>query len=166
MAEKPLSCINCKKKPEVTFKCFTGDTLEEVSVCKQCPWLAEKVPHFDSSLNIDKEALTRKCPSCSMTLKDLMMGEPLGCGACYTTFSTEIAEQLIECEQAYVPKGEKLTPSNLSHPISSKVLECIKKNEQLKKHRDNLDEALRLEDYERAATIRDEIKEHYESSHE
>ncbi|PCI77838.1 hypothetical protein COB21_02475 [Candidatus Aerophobetes bacterium] len=167
MSEKPLCCINCTKKVEITFKSFSHGKLEEMGVCKQCPWLAEKVPSFqDEDSPIMIEGLDKTCRSCAMTLKDLLMGELLGCEECYTTFSEEIAEQLIECDQVYVPKGETLTPSNISHSINNKALECIQKNKKLKTYRDNLDKALSNEDYESAATIRDEIKEYYKSSHE
>ncbi len=167
MADKPLCCINCKKDAQTTFKSFNNGVLEEIGVCKECPWLLDQVPALKhqspTSLN---DEIEKQCPGCSMTLRELIMGEMLGCAQCFTTFADTITDQLIDCNQVYIPKGETITPHSIVHPTKGKVLGCLEKSKQLQSYREELSEALKNEDYERAATIRDEIKEYYKLSHE
>ena len=167
MSDRPLCCINCKKQADVAFKSFRGGVLEEVHVCKGCPWLAEQVPSLkEEELPLIDENMKKACCGCNMTLKQLLMGDTLGCHKCYEVFSDQITEELVDCGQVYIPKGESVSVHNIHHPTKGKVLECTQKSGKLEAFREALKKAIESEDYESAAAIRDEMKEYYRSSNE
>jgi protein arginine kinase activator len=90
------------------------------------------------------------CPTCGMTLKEFGKKSLLGCPADYDLFRGPL-EPLIEKSQAghnrHCGKVPSRTPTPAKHQIELAQL-----------HKD-LDAAVRAEDYESAATLRDRIKQ-------
>ena len=67
-------------------------------------------------LDILKKVLTKyvkyalesyHCPSCGLTVKDLMLGR-LGCAGCYKAFKDEIVEVLYVCQADLKHCGKKI----------------------------------------------------------
>jgi len=90
------------------------------------------------------------CPSCGMTLKEFGKKSLLGCPADYDLFR-EPLEPLIEKSQAGHNRHCGKVPSRTPAPAKYQI-------ELAQLHKD-LDAAVRAEDYESAAALRDRIKQ-------
>lgn len=102
------------------------------------------------------EALEGRCGSCGATLKDFRESGRVGCADCYRTFDAPLRELLrrlhgsthhsgIRYEGAGVPSVAALAPSP---PVA------------VGKLRDELRRAIESEQFERAAELRDQLREH------
>ena len=93
------------------------------------------------------QSVEKKC-SCGMTLRELSSGGMVGCPACYETFARELAGtvQGIHGRNTHNGRG----PAKFREKLGVK-----QKIEALEKERL---EAVKSENYERAAEIRDELK--------
>jgi len=158
MADRPLECSQCKKPAVILYKEMENDTIVCTSMCADCPILQQKL-HGSGS---PKEAKVSElcCGHCGTTLEAVRTGNPLGCSECYVVFSDVIVNELISGKKLperflapgakrtslYIGKTPKLTPSE--HAPTNQLMAL---NEAL-------NEALKKEDYEQAAVIRDQIK--------
>ncbi len=93
------------------------------------------------------QSAEKKC-SCGMTLRELSAGGMAGCPECYTTFARELAGTVQGIHGRRQHNGR--VPGKFREKLSLK-----QKMEELEKERQ---EAVRNENYERAAEIRDELK--------
>lgn len=102
----------------------------------------------------DSTAAGTACPTCGMTLKEFGKKSLLGCPGDYDLFKPQL-EPLIEKSQAghnrHCGKVPSRTPKQAKHQI------------ELAQLQKDLDAAVRAEDYESAATLRDRIKQLQES---
>lgn len=89
-----------------------------------------------------------KCPSCSFTLENMRKVQRLGCPSCYQTFGSELHPILSNLHKGNQHVG-KVPQGLFVKEVRAKRLEEL----QLK-----LKEAIILESYETAASIRDEIQ--------
>lgn len=90
----------------------------------------------------------KKCPVCGHTYSDFMRTGKIGCGECYNSFRTPIKQTLARIHPNTVHTGK--IPSK-----SGKELKLKRKYEALKAE---LSEAVRNEDYEKAAKLHKEIR--------
>lgn len=91
----------------------------------------------------------KACPQCGSTWELIGKRQKTGCGECYTTFNKEIQaffKQMVEKAQH---RGK--LPKRL-RTYKTYLVDVVRLKEGLK-------EAIRREDYEKAARIRDRIKE-------
>lgn len=90
-----------------------------------------------------------KCPKCGYTYSDIISTKRLGCSECFKTFENEIKETIIN-----IHGDEKHIGS---------IPENFEKQEKIKEEKNKLEEELKLaiskEEYEKAAELRDKIKE-------
>ena len=102
----------------------------------------------DNALNPDTEEKEIRCPGCGSTFADIAGSGLLGCEECYTTFYRQLMPTLnrIHGRSPHVGKIPQSSAPRLSP--TSRV-------EQLKKR---LDRAVAAENFELAATLRDEIR--------
>jgi len=93
----------------------------------------------------DKEL---SCPNCGITLDQFAKEGLLGCPGDYEVF-----------EKSLIPLIERAHNGRTTHrgKVPSKAPENTKKQLKLAKLRQQLEEAIRKEDYERAAELRDQI---------
>ena len=91
----------------------------------------------------------KSCPHCHMRGRDFKKNARLGCPRCYETFEAELAPML-----AAMHKGSKHTGK--APESRRKVLEKSERVERLQKQ---LDAAVRAENYEEAALLRDQLRE-------
>ncbi len=91
----------------------------------------------------------KSCPYCHMRGRDFKKNARLGCPRCYETFEAELAPML-----AAMHKGSKHTGK--APESRRKVLEKSERVERLQKQ---LDAAVRAENYEEAALLRDQLRE-------
>lgn len=88
------------------------------------------------------------CPTCSSSLERFRQTGLLGCEDCYDTFSKEIEPLIIEVQGTDSNEGK--TPL--------READETEEDDEIKVLKQQLEEAIRNEDYELAAKLRDEIR--------
>ncbi|MBS0615608.1 MAG: UvrB/UvrC motif-containing protein [Verrucomicrobia bacterium] len=161
MPDRPVECSQCKKPVKVTYKEIVDDSVICTEMCADCPVLQAKL-HGEPGKGeqIGKES-TLCCGNCGTPLEAVTRGEPLGCAECYAVFADFLIGELIE---------SKAIPSTLSQKLTAKRLQAIHIGKSPDKPHDitlssrlaslneALNEALKRENYEQAAWLRDQIK--------
>ncbi|WP_100064938.1 UvrB/UvrC motif-containing protein [Miniphocaeibacter massiliensis] len=89
------------------------------------------------------------CSNCGVSLSEIIKTGKLGCSQCYEDFKSEIGEILNQTQGILEHKGKV--------PEKYEGLIIIKK--EIEKKEEELKDSIMNEDYEKAALIRDEIKE-------
>lgn len=107
---------------------------------------AEVTSVFDLINNIIKhkqeqhKKSVKTCAACGTTIQDIANTSRIGCPDCYTTFKEELKPFIMNFHKAYQHIGK--SPKKIDTKDLKKALE----------------EAIKKEDYELAAKLRDEIK--------
>lgn len=96
---------------------------------------------------IEKEIKT-KCPVCNMTYYDFQKIGRLGCGRCYETFSSQMSDLLRKIHGSDRHVGKM--------PFKGK--EVVKEQEDLQRLKSELKKLIQVEEFEKAALLRDRIK--------
>ena len=134
----------------------------EVHLCEDCA--KKKTEEFQKQFNItdflselvdinsgDKLTSPKvKCSRCGLTYEDFKKTGRLGCAQCYEDMKTQIIPLLKNIHGTTKHKGK--TPH-------LKIKEQASTEDRLKELRLYLERAVKLEEYEEAAAIRDEIKD-------
>ncbi len=135
-------CEECAQKEGVTIK-------NQIPLNELLSTLLSASPEVpDAQLIADKEMINVACPSCGMTMGRFRKEMLLGCACDYDVFDKMLA-----------PLVEKSQSGNTSHcgKIPSKLPSGSKKQIDAANLQKQLDEAVKNEDYETAAKLRDQI---------
>ncbi len=135
-------CEECAQKEGVTIK-------NQIPLNELLSTLLSASPEVpDAQLLADQEMINTECPSCGMTMGRFRKEMLLGCACDYDVFHKMLA-----------PLVEKSQGGNTSHcgKIPSKLPSDSKKQMDTAKLQNQLDEAVKNEDYETAAKLRDQI---------
>ncbi len=90
----------------------------------------------------------KKCASCGMTYSEIAHTGRVGCPECYKTFRQELS--------SFIQSVHGTTSHTGSVPSRHRAKKA--RDEELKRLRAELQDAIAKEDYERAATLRDEVR--------
>lgn len=162
-----MYCEKCKKRPATLhFTKIVNDEKTEVHLCEQCAQEMGKVNTMFTPFSItdllssffevggegqqtiySQQAL--KCPQCGFTFGDIKKTGRLGCGHCYVTFR----EQLMPILKRIQGRTEH------SGKVPKKIGGQIWLSREIKRLKDELNKAVAEEAYERAAQLRDKIRE-------
>jgi protein arginine kinase activator len=174
-----MICQNCQKEEAtVHFTEVIDGKANELNLCKKCaekkgisPTITDAFAEFISSLTNDQghpEDDERCCPRCGLSFKELRKGGRLGCGECYTTFETSLSTLINNIHKgpkhtgkspAGFEKGEEV---KIDRPTSAtdNAAKAVADNEaKIKELREKLKAAIAGEEYEKAAHLRDWIKD-------
>jgi protein arginine kinase activator len=166
-----LVCERCQQQPatvhvtdvaEVSTESGTDQTVREVHLCEACsqamalpsigPPAKVVADNIWKLLTLTKQARRPRsnlaCPDCKMTLEELQRRGRLGCPRDYEVFKQYLGELLERMHGARQHVGR--VPG-----LAEGELERIQRISDL---RQELDVAVREEQYERAASIRDELR--------
>ena len=105
----------------------------------------ELADHTEAKPSPDDE---KKCKSCGLSYASFKSKGWLGCSECYQSFEKDIDELLIQMHGSLVHKGKRYT-SNAGTPQAL--------TGEMKRLRHELAIAIKNEEFEQAATIRDAI---------
>ncbi|MBS0197856.1 MAG: UvrB/UvrC motif-containing protein [Planctomycetes bacterium] len=98
------------------------------------------------------------CPSCRMTFNEFKQGGLLGCPECYRAFEAQLGPLLERAHEgaiAHAGKSPRRQGAPVARPTGLSLAERAMRLEALHKQ---LEQAVRSEQYEIAAKVRDEIK--------
>lgn len=160
--ERPLECSQCRKETTILYKEVLPSGINCFVMCADCPVLAGKFSvQIPAEGEISSIAIPAKapivCERCRTPLEAVRMGEPLGCAECYEVFGDVVLAELRARRKiptsAAIDTGSLHLGSSPGKPPFPTAL-----SSQLTALNEALNEALKKENYEQAAWIRDRIK--------
>lgn len=164
-AERPLECGECRKQIAVRYTEIVGKQITTTAMCATCPHLERRLNGIPSTDNAHQEMSSARlaCGNCGTTLEQVRVSTPLGCSHCYEVFSTVLVSELETAEKL----PSRLIPSHLTSSKKRSPLHSGRSPGQIPKINPSarlialneaLSETLKREDYEQAASLRDQIK--------
>jgi protein arginine kinase activator len=157
-----LCCICKEKEATVHLTQIAGDKMQKVDLCEDCAKtkgvndptgfsLADLLLGLGASQEIEQAGggVELKCPRCGFTQSDFKKAGRLGCPDCYETFSEAMEGLLKTMHKGTRHVGKVPVALRQSREISTR-LEALQKK---------LSQAIAAEDFETAASLRDEIKQ-------
>lgn len=177
-----MKCQNCgEHEANICYTQIVNGAKKELNLCNEC---AEKLglEEMNFSLPIDFSSFWGEflennnsdlfqnylpkqvhCEKCGMTFDEFVNTGKFGCANCYQVFRSQINQLLKNIHGTDTHIGRKLTANsnkekttqNAKTEFSPRQEETITKIEKLK---EELKQAIQVENYEKAAEIRDEIK--------
>ncbi|MDI6703543.1 MAG: UvrB/UvrC motif-containing protein [bacterium] len=161
-----MLCEDCKRKEaSIHFKEIVNGELTELHLCETC---AEKkgltLYGLESPLSLInllaglaevvegipfQEETLQKCKTCGITWSEFKKRGRLGCSECYQVFSRQLSQILrkIHGHIQHVGKTPEEIPSG------------VKRKKKIQDLRMQLEQAVKLEEFEKAAKLRDKIRE-------
>lgn len=159
-----MLCDVCKENiANVHFTKVINGEVDEQHLCETCAKKHNKNFNFDNSYSFNKffsglfdnleEEVPKKekdihCSNCGLTFNEFKKVGKFGCPQCYSEFKTGIKSMLKGIHGDDRHKGKIPTKANTNIRINREIEELNKK----------LEDAVKKEEFEKAATIRDEIK--------
>ncbi|MEO8951586.1 MAG: UvrB/UvrC motif-containing protein [Chthoniobacterales bacterium] len=134
--------------------------MQKVNLCDACSKekgvqdptgfaLADLLLGIGAAEEIEKGAPTQKCPVCGFTQADFKKTGRLGCSACYITFSEGLGTLLKAMHKGTEHVGK----------LPQRAFRQMELTDKVRALTDNLEKAVAQENYEDAATLRDQIKQ-------
>lgn len=164
MPDRPVECSHCKKPIKVIYKEIINETLTCTHMCGECPILMQKMTGelSDTKRKRSETDMGLCCGNCGTTLESIQTGNPLGCSECYSVFGDLIMQELLSLDMipARLQKGlgrKKSQPLHIGKSPSTPVE--IPASSRLTALNEALNDALKKENYEQAAWLRDQIKD-------
>ena len=158
-----MVCCICKDKPAtVHLTHIEGDKMQKVDLCEECAKkkgvsstpdfsLADLLLGLGASQEIEQASggVDLKCPRCGFTQADFKKSGRLGCPECYQTFADGLEGLLKSMHKGTRHVGKVPESLRESRDLSDRLKNLQKK----------LAKAIEEENFEQAATLRDEIKQ-------
>jgi protein arginine kinase activator len=133
-------CEACARETGVVVEIGQDGIVPEVQVTAEA--LAR--PHAQSAAEEDR----RECRQCRLTFSEFKAHERLGCPRCYAEFDKEIEALLMQVHGASVHKGKRHVPRSGDSMTDEDLARLLRE----------LEDAIRREDFELAAMLRDTIQ--------
>jgi protein arginine kinase activator len=153
---KPPQCSKCSKPATIHLTQIVDNKIYKVDLCEDCPHkkvvtdpegfsLAEFLLNPESLTSLNKELV--RCEQCGFTPSDFKKIGRFGCPACYETFKHLLRPVLTNMHRDCTHRGK----------IPEKAIKRIDLTKRLGELSVSLADAVKLENYEEAAKVRDEI---------
>ena len=155
-----MMCDNCGKNPATThLKTVVNGVVHENHLCSYCAanqgygnigklsltnMLASM---FGESISSGKP-ISKRCECCGASFSDIAQSGRVGCSECYNTFRQELMPSLNRLH------GKAVHIGNV--PYEQKPEETVQ--DKIKKLKAQLSDAIKAEEFENAAKLRDEIR--------
>lgn len=158
-----MLCEICgKNQATVHYTEIINNEATESHLCEDCARKKGAIlkPHFPLAdllaglidfkipLTLEEEGRGR-CSRCGLTYSDFKKIGRLGCGQCYDTFKESLAPLLKRVHGSNEHVGKSPTKAGKAMPAT----------QQLRQLRERLQKAIRREEFEEAAKLRDRIRE-------
>ena len=159
-----MVCENCGKNPAtVHYTEVVNNAAVSMHLCRRCADekgfdVAQGSPMglgdlvaglIDTAVDSEGDRIGRvQCPDCGYDYSEFKRIGRLGCPACYDAFAAQLVPVIRHVHGSVDHRG-KIPEVVSSHATQRAQLSVL---------RDELSRAIELEEYERAATLRDEIR--------
>ncbi len=155
-----MHCDVCKTNQATVFLTQIVDgKMQKVNLCEACSKekgvtdptgfaLADLLLGLGAAQEMERGGAVQKCPACGFSQADFKKTGRLGCATCYTTFAEGLGTLL---------KGMHKGTDHVGK-VPARLAKSLERETQLKNLHRDLKKAVASEDYESAATIRDQIR--------
>ena len=165
-----MFCDECgKNKATVHLTEIVNEQITKLNLCETCAKQkgSDVEQHFGiadllaalSDVEAESPAVPgappskNKCAQCGLTYEDFKKIGRLGCGECYTTFKASLAPLLKRIHGSTQHMGKSPSPAAAKEfKLASKLQEDIEQAKQ------DLQKAVKKEEFEEAAALRDKVK--------
>jgi len=161
-----MKCQSCgKKEATVRYVENINGKKQEIHLCIDCANklgfadfsnmfspIFSTIPSFFEDLTLKEE---EKCPSCGYTFENYADTGLFGCPVCYDTFSDKLDELFLKLHGKN--RHPRLTSKKTS--IENTVEKKLKDQDEIENLKQQLNVLVKNEEYEKAAVLRDKIKE-------
>lgn len=133
----------------------------EAGIAVQPPGqIGELIKQHMAALTQSAAARATACPSCRTTFAEFKQHGLLGCADCYKTFSKQLASLIERAHEGGVKHMGKVPRAHNEHDAEAAAAraELRARAQRLERIRAELDHAVRAEQYEKAAKLRDELR--------
>ena len=159
-----MKCLVCKQnEATVHFTEIEGSEKREIHLCEECARDKSGLVPKQAAINLNEiisslipsvvgetvEMLKTKCPHCGITYMEFKSSGRLGCATDYVVFKKALYPLLQRLHQADQHVGK--VPTHMG--------EGVAKESELLQLKRELERAVHREDYEKAAKIRDRMRE-------
>ncbi len=134
------------KKMNLCDACAADHGLTDGDAYPMVEKIMDDIPEHVELLADDSATV---CERCGFSLEDYRKVGRLGCSYCYTTFANEIQGGLEKLHSGITHEGK----------VPDGIVQDIVREKELQSMRDELEAAIAAEDFEKAAKLRDSIKE-------
>lgn len=158
-----MTCEQCGLGPATVHltKVVNGH-MEQMHLCGSCAQQSGEFQLFPDPASLLQNLLANfvgqeqgpqpqtdvRCSSCGFRFSEFRETGRLGCPACYTQFRSELEPMLRRLHGTTEHRGK----------LPRRLGEVYEKSRRVQKLREELQQAVRNEEYERAAQLRDELK--------
>jgi protein arginine kinase activator len=156
-----MLCDVCKCNDAAVFLTqIVEGKMQKVNLCDACSKekgvqdptgfaLADLLLGIGAAEEIEKGAATQKCPVCGFTQADFKKTGRLGCSMCYATFTEGLGSLLKAMHKGTEHVGK----------VPEHAQRAAQLNDRMRTLNENLKKAVAEENYETAASLRDQIKD-------
>ena len=164
-----MLCDACgKNKATVHLTEIVNEQISKLNLCEACAKEkgSEMEQHFgiadllaglsdvEASTHVESSSLTKaKCAVCGMTYEDFKKLGRLGCSACYGVFKTKLSALLKRIHGSNHHMGKAPNPGLVQE---QKAVSKVK--DELDMVKVQLERAIKSEEFEEAAALRDKVK--------
>ena len=157
-----MLCQSCEKKQATThIKTILNGELKEYNLCSEC---AQKLGYgsFFGGFGFDLDKLfgsfmdgmgstkiKKRCQCCGSSFEDIAKSGKVGCAECYDTFYEELLPSIQRIH------GRTSHTGKLAHSAGTEV----KLRNEIARYRSELEQAIKAQEFEKAAELRDKIIE-------
>lgn len=156
-----MQCDSCHSVEATIFLThIVNGKMQKVNLCPACAkakgvndptgfQLTDLLMGLGASSEVDSNPGLMKCPVCGFTATDLKKTARLGCSNCYEIFAEPLGPMLKSMHKGTVHTGK----------VPEKVRVRKVQREKLRALQSSLDQAVQGEEYEKAANLRDQIRQ-------
>jgi protein arginine kinase activator len=156
-----MLCDVCKCNDATVFLTqIVEGKMQKVNLCDGCSKekgvqdptgfaLADLLLGIGAAEEIEKGGVTQKCPVCGYTQADFKKTGRLGCSTCYETFAEGLNSLLKAMHKGTEHVGK----------VPERALRAMEVSDRMRTLNEDLQKAVEEENYETAASLRDQIKQ-------
>ncbi len=156
-----MQCDVCKKKPATVFLTqIVEGKMQKVNLCEPCSKekgvadptgfaLTDLLLGVGSADEVDNPIGGLRCPACGFSQAELKKTGRLGCSVCYDTFEESLQPLLKAMHKGLIHQGK----------VPARALRAHQQEMQIRDLQRDLNAAVAGENFEAAASIRDQLRQ-------
>ncbi len=177
-----MLCNKCKKREATTHvKSVVNGKYEEYMLCGTCAnelgynnMFSDFTSDFSSILGsffsnaLPERTATTRCPVCGSTFHDISQSSKVGCAKCYEVFYSDLMPSIKRIHSNTTHSGKRpphiaqlKSPAQQNTPAGESV--DVPAKSEIENLKEELENAVKEQNFELAAELRDKIKEMEES---